>query len=125
MIYLDTHAAIRLYDGDLASFSRAARTALERDDDVRISPAVLLEIELLFEIKRLRLPSHKIVAGLSAEAGVSLCREPFSDVAVQAAAEGWTRDPFDRLIVAQARLSRSKLVTRDQHIHAHYPHALE
>jgi PIN domain nuclease of toxin-antitoxin system len=31
----------------------------------------------------------------------------------QAAGESWTRDPFDRLIVAQARLRRFRLATGD------------
>jgi len=36
----------------------------------------------------------------------------------------WTRDAFDRLIVAQAALDRAALVTRDRLILKHYPKAL-
>ena len=37
-------------------------------------------------------------------------------VAKAASAVGWTRDPFDRLIVGQASLNGSKVVTRDRTI---------
>jgi len=36
----------------------------------------------------------------------------------------WTRDPFDRLIVSQARLADVPLLTRDRTIHTHYPRAI-
>jgi PIN domain nuclease of toxin-antitoxin system len=52
--------------------------------------------------------------------GLRVCDRPFSDVARQAAIEGWTRDPFDRLIVAQARLAKAALITRDTTMHANY-----
>jgi PIN domain nuclease of toxin-antitoxin system len=39
-------------------------------------------------------------------------------VVTQAMPLSWTRDPFDRLIVATAILHRAPLVTRDERIHA-------
>jgi PIN domain nuclease of toxin-antitoxin system len=36
----------------------------------------------------------------------------------------WTRDPFDRLIVAQALLHDAPLITKDEHIRRHYAGAL-
>ncbi|MEI9811179.1 MAG: hypothetical protein WDO18_00250 [Acidobacteriota bacterium] len=38
--------------------------------------------------------------------------------------ERWTRDPFDRMIVAQARLAKAHLITRDTIIQTHYPKAI-
>ena len=32
----------------------------------------------------------------------------------------WTRDPFDRLIVGQARASRLGLITKDRQIRRHF-----
>jgi PIN domain nuclease of toxin-antitoxin system len=34
----------------------------------------------------------------------------------------WTRDPFDRIIVAQAAVNQSTLITKDTVIRDHYPH---
>jgi PIN domain nuclease of toxin-antitoxin system len=35
----------------------------------------------------------------------------------------WTRDPFDRLITAQAAIGEDVLLTADESIRARYPHA--
>jgi PIN domain nuclease of toxin-antitoxin system len=49
---------------------------------------------------------------------------PFRTIVDQAIAEDWTRDPFDRLIVANAKAAGAVLVTRDERIRGHYSRAL-
>jgi PIN domain nuclease of toxin-antitoxin system len=49
---------------------------------------------------------------------------PFRKVVDQAIAESWTRDPFDRLIVANAKAAAAPLVTRDERIRDNYSRAL-
>ena len=39
-------------------------------------------------------------------------------------AESWTRDPFDRMIVAQAALREAPLLTKDRVLHEHYDRAV-
>jgi PIN domain nuclease of toxin-antitoxin system len=36
----------------------------------------------------------------------------------------WTRDPFDRIIAAQAAVDATPLLTRDRIILSNYPHAI-
>ena len=124
MIYLDTHVAARLFEGIRSSISAEAQAAIEQDDDLRISPIVQLEMEYLHEIKRLRLPAARIFATLQAEIGLRVCDAPFPTVIQQALDERWTRDPFDRIIVAQARVNDAVLITLDRTIQRHYPNAL-
>ena len=124
MIYLDTHIAVRLYEGDPSDLTPAARNKLGRDDDLRISPFVQLEMEYLHEIKRLRASATRIVSALEVEIGLRVCDTAFPLVVRQALEEYWTRDPFDRVIVAQARLHQAALITLDRHILGHYSHAL-
>lgn len=38
--------------------------------------------------------------------------------------ESWTRDPFDRIITAQAAVSGAVLLTRDERIRANYRQAV-
>ncbi len=38
--------------------------------------------------------------------------------------EGWTRDPFDRLIVANAKAANASLVTKDERILKNYSRAV-
>ncbi len=124
MTYLDTHTAAMLYQGDLSAFSPEALKAIETDDDLRISPMVLLELEYLHEIKRIRISAKRIADALAAEIGLKICDTPFEAVARKGIEERWTRDPFDRLIVAQARLHRAPLITRDRAMKSRYPGAI-
>ena len=127
MTYLDTHVVAALDRKQTDVFSRRAQAAIEQEDDLRISPLVLLELEFLHEIKRIKVPTVpavRIVNDLQAEIGLRVCDTPFPLVVHKALAERWTRDPFDRMIVAHARLHNAPLITLDRHILSHYPHAI-
>ncbi len=120
MIYLDTHVAAWLYSGETSLLSERARDAIEGNDDILISPMVLLELEYLREIRRIKPPPHEILLYLSREINLHLCELPFPQVIQRALDETWTRDPFDRIIVAQAGLSKASLVTADRNTRRHY-----
>jgi PIN domain nuclease of toxin-antitoxin system len=120
---LDTHIAIALYEGRTAGLGFAARRAIDRDT-VTISPAVLLEIELMHEIGRLRVGASSVSLRLNEDLSIRVASERFSDVATEALAFGFTRDPFDRLIIAHAALTKSALVTQDSELRYRYPKAI-
>lgn len=124
MIYLDTHTVASLYQGVLTGFSVGALAALDAEDDLRISPMVFLELEYLHEIKRLKVSAQRIVDAMTQDIGLKLCSVPFPSVVKKAAEERWTRDPFDRIILAQARMGLAKLITKDREMHVHYSQAL-
>lgn len=123
MTYLDTHVILWLHDHELNRFSARAMRQLERGD-LLVSPAVLLELELLYEIQRLAAGAAEIVSRLSGEIALSVCDLAFPLIVEYALAEKWVRDPFDRLIVAHARANRSALVTKDDVIRRNYRLAL-
>lgn len=123
-LYLDTHVLVWLYAQGAHSFSKQALDYLDSAQYLLISPMVTLEIEFLYEIEKITRPSSTIVHYLSENLGISVCTKPFSRVAVQAMDIKWTRDPFDRLITAQAELDQSYLLTKDRFIHQHYQHAI-
>jgi len=83
-----------------------------------------LELEFLHEIGRLRTTASKLVSVLGLEAGLRVCDLPFRIVVEHALKESWGRDPFDRLIVANARANDAALVTKDPRIHRNYPRAI-
>jgi PIN domain nuclease of toxin-antitoxin system len=120
VIYLDTHAVMAVYQNELGAFSSKVSAAINSDDDIRISPMVLLELQFLHEIKRIYPSARQVVSALAADVNLRVCGLPFAEVAQAAMAEHWTRDPFDRLIVAQARLAQAALVTKDRSIRRHY-----
>lgn len=119
MTYLDTHVVVWLYGGDVAQLSKAARDQIDKDD-VLVSPAVVLELEYLNEIGRLGPSALSVMAALRKDIGLKVCELPFSTVVEQALAEKWARDPFDRLIVAQAKANQAPLITKDEIIRQHY-----
>jgi PIN domain nuclease of toxin-antitoxin system len=118
--YLDTHAVIRLAHGRPRIGRDAAR--LIQSAELLVSPMVLVEFEYLHEIGRLTLPGRDILRKLEHEIGLHVCDLPFADVAGAAVDEKWTRDAFDRIIVAQAKLNGlAPLISSDEAIAEHYP----
>lgn len=84
---------------------------------------VLLELQFLLEVKRIKIAPLEILANLTQDIGLLASPEPHWEVMRAACQETWTRDPFDRVIVAQARLAGLPLLTRDRHIRQHYDKA--
>ncbi len=120
MIYLDTHVVAWLYAGLAARLSPEAQDMINQND-LYLSPIVILELQYLYEIGRTTAAGRDVIEGLTQHIGLKVCDEPFPLIIAQAAEQTWTRDPFDRIIVAHAALRQHTLVTKDQHIRAHYP----
>jgi len=123
VIHLDTHAVIWLYEGLLNKFSTFAKQQIEENDLV-ISPIVQLEIQYLFEIKRIKCESQMMIKELTNQLALEISQEPLQKIIHAAISLTWTRDPFDRLIVATAQISHAMLLTKDQSITSHYKHAI-
>jgi PIN domain nuclease of toxin-antitoxin system len=122
--YLDTNVVLRLGQGNLKRISSTARDVLQ-SADLFISPMVLIELEYLHEIGRVRLGARDVLRKLSQEIGLIVCDLSFPSVAEAALDEKWTRDPFDRAIVAQAKANGlALLISADEEIRQHYPRAI-
>ena len=121
--FLDTHAAVLLYEGERKAFGRAAADLAE-NAALFLAPMVELELEFLSEIGRLTVAPDEIVRGLSQDWGVVVANDPMRAIVTKARACTWTHDPFDRLIVATAQLHRAPLIARDRLIHEHFEDAV-
>jgi PIN domain nuclease of toxin-antitoxin system len=124
VIYLDTHVAAWLYAAGADLLSEEAARRIESAEEIRISPMVRLELQYLYEIGRVTQPATLVLDALQAALGLRICDAPFPAVARAAESETWTRDPFDRMIVAQASLREAPLITRDRVLHQHYDRAV-
>ena len=121
--YVDTQVAIWLNEANLAKLSAKALSVISAAD-VRISPMAVVELEYLYEIRRIIVKPQEILVKLGAEIGLTVCDHPFPAIAEMALGETWTRDPFDRIIVAHAKSNgAAPLLTRDELIRANYPNA--
>ena len=118
MIYLDTHVVVWLYAGLTEKLSQKAIELIE-DNDIRISPMVKLELAYLQEIEKIKPSAQDIIRHLQTQIGLSVCDTSFEDIANKALGFHWTRDPFDRLITANAVCNHMRLLTKDATIHQH------
>ena len=107
MILLDTHAAIWLLQGH-----RRARP-LEQLPRLHLSPATVLELQFLSEVGRVRFAGQASPATLAASARWRLDDPPSGRWFAAACDVSWTRDPFDRLLAAHARLRGWNFATAD------------
>jgi PIN domain nuclease of toxin-antitoxin system len=107
VILLDTHAVIWIAQGQ-----RRVRL-LDRFPRIYLSPASVLEVEFLMEAGRLRLSKGQSLATLVNDPRWRLDEPPAGEWFSGACELSWTRDPFDRLLAAHARLRRWKLATAD------------
>jgi len=107
VILLDTHAAIWLAQGH-----RRVR-ALDRVPRIYLSPASVLEIQFLAESGRLRITEGRSPMSLAGDDRWRLDEPPAAKWFAAACDLSWTRDPFDRLLAAHARLRGWKLATAD------------
>lgn len=119
--YLDTNLVVWLAQGSLDRISEKARHHLN-EAELYLSPMVMLELEYLFEVKRIKLGARDIFLKVEHELGVRRCDLPFASIMHAALDEKWTRDPFDRTIVAHAKANGfSHLISSDEEIRRHYP----
>jgi len=122
--YLDTNVVVWLAQGSLDRISDKAKQHLN-EAELLISPMVLLELEYLFEVKRIRLGARDIFLKVEHELSVRRCDLPFASITNAALDEKWTRDPFDRMIVAHAKANGfSYLISSDEEINQHYPRTI-
>lgn len=111
MILLDTNGLLWLHRGH-----PRARRLSPWMGRLYASPVSLLEIQLLIEAGRIRLRSGAAVSDLAADDRWAIDDPSSADLFDRAIAIGWTRDPFDRLIVAHARLRGWRVATADSEL---------
>lgn len=109
MILLDTNAVV----WSLGDHPRAA-PLFTGGRHLRLSPVSLLEIRFLIEVGRLELAAGRSVAEIAEDPRWTLDSPSSARLFTVALDLDWTRDPFDRLLVAHARYRRWRLATGDR-----------
>jgi PIN domain nuclease of toxin-antitoxin system len=109
LILLDSNAVIWALTGDARAdplFASGRR--------LRLSPVSLLEIRFLVEVGRLRLVRGRGVADIVDDPRWQLDSPSSARLFTAALDVEWTRDPFDRLLVAHASYRRWRFATGDR-----------
>ena len=110
MILLDTNALIWIDAGHPRS-----RALLRRRERLYVSPASVLELQFLHESGKVRLRNATVQWVVDDDRWL-VDEPPSGSWFLRAAEVGWTRDPFDRLLVAHAHVRRWRLATADGHM---------
>ncbi len=92
---------------------------LERYRPWGVSPISLLEIQFLSEIGRIEVESG-FQEALASDPRFEIDEAPLASLIKAALPLGWTRDPFDRLLVAHSSLRRAPFCTVDRAIRANH-----
>ena len=114
---LDTHTLIWFIGGN-KELSITARTSIEEDNvNNFVSIASLWEIAIKISLKKLELktPFNQIGRQLL-ENGFELLPATFADTLTISALPFHHRDPFDRMIIAQALTNGLTIISKDEHI---------
>ena len=116
-LLLDTHALLWWLEENPA-LSRAAYAAIADSETVAVSAASIWEISTKQNLGKLRPPVDDVVGSLEASRLETLPITPEHAWAAGALPLNH-RDPFDRILVAQAQLEGFTIVTRDPKIAAY------
>jgi PIN domain nuclease of toxin-antitoxin system len=108
---LDTHAFLWWCADDHRLAAAERRAIRDGANDVYLSAASVWEMAIKQALGRLEVPEPASEA--SARLGISRLPVDFEHAEAAARLPPLHRDPFDRMIVAQARIEGLTLVTRD------------
>ena len=112
---LDTHAVVWWAQGD-ARLSGRVRSLIENDTrDIGLSVVSAWELQIKQSIGKLELsaPASSLFTKLVVEQSFSLFRLELDHIATLSTLANHHRDPFDRVLVAQAISEECTLVTKD------------
>ncbi|MPZ88978.1 MAG: PIN domain-containing protein [Nitriliruptorales bacterium] len=122
-MHLDTHVLVWLFGQQRRRIPASAQGLMEREP-LAISPMVHLELAYLYEVSKVSVPADEVLGALIPVLELTVSRAPFPAVVARAAGMTWSRDPFDRLIAAQALTDGAALLTADKTLLANVPTAV-
>jgi PIN domain nuclease of toxin-antitoxin system len=116
-LLIDTHAALWLLDGDERLSSSADRMLTDTANEVLLSAAVVWEVSIKRSLGKLDAPDG--FAGMLLDAGAAPLSVSIDHARAVRSLPWHHRDPFDRLLVAQAALEEAVIVSSDEKLQAY------
>ncbi|MEP6729836.1 MAG: type II toxin-antitoxin system VapC family toxin [bacterium] len=117
-LLLDTHVWL-WWQADDARLGVETRELIQRASEVRFSAASAWEIAVKINAGKLKLPKNADIAAELAHSGFLVLPVELAHAEQMRHLPVLHRDPFDRLLVAQARVEELTLVTVDRALSAY------
>ncbi|MBI3949248.1 MAG: type II toxin-antitoxin system VapC family toxin [Acidobacteria bacterium] len=119
-LLLDTHAFLWFID-DSPRLSAHAKSLLESEAELFLSLASLWEISIKMSVGKLTLPQpyDLFIPQQLAQNDIKILPISIAHLAVVASLPLNHRDPFDRLLIAQAMIEQLPIVSADDHFDAY------
>jgi PIN domain nuclease of toxin-antitoxin system len=111
-LLLDTHAALWFLSGDDRLSEPARRQLTDDTNRVLLSAAVVWEVAIKRALGKLTLPDEYL--SLLLDAGVQPLAVTLAHAAAAEQLPPHHRDPFDRMLISQARAEGAAVVSRDE-----------
>jgi PIN domain nuclease of toxin-antitoxin system len=110
-LLLDTHAALWFLSGDERLSENAKRHLTDHTNRVLLSAAVVWEVAIKRSLGKLAVPAEYV--SLLLDAGVQPLAVSVAHAAAVEHLPPHHRDPFDRMLVAQAEIEGAAVISRD------------
>lgn len=123
--FLDTNIVIFLYEKNTTMLSEEICDILDSyENTFYISHITNLELQYLFEIQKIIISPEEIISSIQSLFPIEYSSKNISKIIEKANTLSWTRDPFDRIIAANALIENMPLITSDRNILAHCKSAI-
>jgi PIN domain nuclease of toxin-antitoxin system len=120
-LLLDTHIVLSIVNERTVDLPAALRGVLaDQDSEFYVSVASLWEIAIKWRLGKLQLPGDlELLPDIVTSGGIELLPINEHHVLATVQPEPTTRDPFDRLLLAQCSVEELRLVTVDRALVSH------
>ena len=120
-LLLDTHVVLSIVNERTADLPKPLRGVLaDQDSEFYVSVASLWEIAIKWRLGKLKLSSGlELLPDIVTSGGIELIPIGEHHVVATVQPEPMTRDPFDRLLLAQCSVEDLRLVTVDRALVSH------
>ena len=116
-ILLDTHAFIWFFNGDEQMSLKARKLIEDSKNSIYVSIASIWEVAIKIGLKKLVFDGNTTeIADLIDQNGFQILQISIGHTTAYETLELIHRDPFDRILVAQAFIENMTIVTRDENI---------
>ncbi len=123
-VLLDTHVIVHLNQNDQKKFGPLA-SEIVNHSYLLIPQISILELDYLHEIGRITKRGKEFASNLMFSINATLEMSPLIGLVDFSQKIQWTRDPFDRLIVAASMYMKVPLLTSDENILRNYKDAID